>query len=246
MEIELKSYTDGPSWSSFFELLSRSDYKPLWRILGISKNIISQPESIVRLSESYIKTPTSEKAENSRYQSSLEDTIESLRLNMLGNLTSTFAKIIDHYGLNVAIELYDLADQAFVHKKGRFWSIWLDLFSGKIEIYHPLTTYLDEAEHRQYIEILSRQLSIMKEKKRNFTKELSEHFSEGKIVYIDDAIERNCAIQIWQEINIGFETKNKEKIYRWGFDNVDYLTTKKEWLAMKSNCFSIAEKMIKK
>lgn len=232
MEIEIGSYVEGAYWHFFFELFRKSDYKPLWQILDVSERIVSDPESIAGFARDYLETPTRRKSEKGfLHQSNLDDSKEAIRLSELDKLTTIFDRIIDHYGLETALELYRLADRAFLQAKGRFWSIWLELFSEDIEIYFPLTDYLDESGHDKVREIVNRQLAILKEKRIRIAEETLDDFPDGKIVHVENAIERNCAIKIWQEIDIVFNKAIKDEIRRWGFDNVDYLFTKKEWEA---------------
>lgn len=234
MNIEVTSYTQVSYWLAFFELLSNEELTPLWEILGVPPDIVSRPDPIVRVADAYIHTLSLTKEENNPFNASLEDVVESLRLDILSRLALAFAKVIDNYGLETAERLYSLADHAFVHPKDRYWRIWFDLLSGGIEINFPLRDCFVPAELKSIQNIVDRHLLTLKNQ-MELVEHISVRFLEENPT-IQTAIEGNCAIAIWGELRSVFDNSGREELYQWGFKNVDHLISTAEWESMRSFC----------
>lgn len=240
MIVELESVSEGLDWLGFFELSAKSEYIPIWRILGVPKQIIARPQHLISSANKFLDTPLPGSEFETLHPTDLETILENKRAHDLRRLTSIFAEITNYYGKQASEELYTLVIRTFLHKRGKIWSIWFDLFTRGLEIYFPITDYLNESDVKQLEEISATGLMMLNDQQKTLIDLGLKELTDGPFVIFENAIEHNCAFQIWREIDNSFRVLQKEKIYQWGFDNADYLTTKEEWSQMKEEFYSKA------
>lgn len=241
MRIDLKDETEIFDWNSFFRLFEKSKYEPIWVTIDIPEKIISSPLQLIVISSSFVKRESILINSNPPYKQDLASYQESLRLIHLGFLNRAFGEIVFNYGENDAINMYELADRIFLREKGMFWLDWWELFSAEIEIEKNLDKYLVNSNTKSLREIVDSKLSFFENRQLIVTRLLSEIGQDDEFVsnLFEEIVQKECSFQIWKSINRLFEKETKEKIYKWGSDNIELAGTETIWFKMKTYCFSV-------
>ncbi|MDH3493753.1 MAG: hypothetical protein OEM82_09405, partial [Acidobacteriota bacterium] len=161
MIIELENYGEGLDWQPCFTLFTKSEYLALWEILGVPVQIVSRPKHLSALAKEYLNIPSPYTEVEAGYAVDLETLTISFRDHELAKLQWVFGEIAKFYSSKAAEELFRLGLRTFIDKKGKFWSIWIELLSGDLEIYTPVSGFLCQCKAPRFRTRLKYSVSVI-------------------------------------------------------------------------------------
>ena len=123
--------------------------------------IVSRPKHLSALAKEYLNIPSPYTEVEAGYAVDLETLTISFRDHELAKLQWVFGEIAKFYSSKAAEELFRLGLRTFIDKKGKFWSIWIELLSGDLEIYTPVSGFLCQCKAPRFRTRLKYSVSVI-------------------------------------------------------------------------------------